>query len=140
MELTVTSVDYAPPELDEQVPFKVKLVRMLPGSDRPDYWLGELSKPLFWIKDNHCIRIEHIVVCARWQGTQIEQRVQHLPIGIAYVTDRSQVTADTLDFAKCEYVAIGLAHETSQLPAPTASTPIQAGTIGRAFNKGNQAL
>jgi hypothetical protein len=139
MELTVTSVDYAPPELNEQVPFKVKLVRMLPGRDRPDYWLGELTKPLFWIKDNHRIQIEYLVVCARWQGTQIEQCVQHLPIGIAYITDRSQATADALDFAKCQYVAIGLAHETSTLPAPTGLSPIQTGTIGRAFNKGDSA-
>ena len=71
MELAVTSVDYAPPELNEQVPFKIKLLRMLPGQDRPDYWLGELAKPLFWLKANHRIQIGHVVVCARWQGTQL---------------------------------------------------------------------
>ncbi len=87
MELTVTSVDYAPPELSEQVPFKIKLLRVLPGGDRPDYWLGELTEPLFWLKDHRRIHIDHVVVCARWQGTQIAPFVQHLPIGIAYVTD-----------------------------------------------------
>jgi hypothetical protein len=136
MELTITDVDYAPPELNEQVPFKIKLLHMLPGQDRPDYWLGKLLKPLVWLKDNHCIQVEYVVVCARWQGTQIELSVQHLPVGIAYVTDHSQVTADTLDFAKCHYVAIGLAHETSTQRAPTGPTPIQAGTIGGAFSKG----
>jgi hypothetical protein len=139
MELTISSVDYAPPELNEQTPFKFKLLRMIPGPDRPDYWLGELSKPLFWLKDNHRIQIDYVVVAARWQGTQIEASVQHLPVAIAYITDHSQLTADALDFAKCEYVAIGLAHETSAQPAPTSPTPIQAGTIGPAFNKGGRA-
>src|ERR1700722_4443218 len=139
MELAVTGVDYAPPELDDQVPFKIKLLRMLPGRDRPDYWLGELAKPLFCLKANHRIQIDHVVVCARWQGTQIEPRVQHLPIGIAYVTDPSQIAADTLDFDKCQYVAIGLAHETSGQPAPTDPTPIQAGTIGRAWGMGKSS-
>jgi len=127
MDLTITGLDYAPPELNEQVPFKIKLLHMLPGQDRPDYWLGELLKPLFWLKDDRRIQVEYVVVCARWQGTQIEQSVQQLPVGIAYATDHSQVTTDTLDFAKCEYLAIGLAHETSTQPAPTAPTPIQAG-------------
>jgi hypothetical protein len=97
---------------------------MLPGRDRPDYCLGELAKPLFWLKANHRIQIDHVVVCARWQGMQIGPRVQHLPIGIAYVTDPSQAAADTLDFDKCRYVAIGLAHETSEQTAPTDPTPI----------------
>ena len=139
MELAIFSVDYAPPELYEQTPFKLKLLRMVAGPDRPDYWLGELSKRLFWLKDNHRIQIDYVAVAARWQGTQIEVSVQHLPVGIAYITDHSQLTADTLDFAKCEYVAIGLAHETSDQRAPTSRTPIQAGTIGPAFNKGGGA-
>jgi hypothetical protein len=136
MELTVTSVDYAPPELDQQVPFKIVSLRMLPGPDRSDYWLGELSAPLFWMRDNHRVPIDHVVVCARWQGTQIAPCVQHLPIGIAYVTDPSQVAADRLDFDKCHYIAIGLAHETSGQEAPAGPSPIQAGTIGRAWGKG----
>jgi len=65
MELTVTSVDYAPPELDEQVPFKVRLLRLIPGPDRPDYWLGEVVQKLRWIKDNRQIEISHVIVCAR---------------------------------------------------------------------------
>jgi hypothetical protein len=135
MELTITSVDYAPPELNEQVPFKAKIVRMLPGPDRPDYWLGELESPLFWIQDNRQVCIDHVVLCARWQGTQIEPCVRNLPVGIAYVTDKSLLTAYTLGFEKCAYVAIGLCDETSKT-APTAHDQIQAGIIGRAFGKG----
>jgi len=46
MELTITGVDYAPEELDEQTPLVVKLLREMPGDDRPDYWLGELKTPI----------------------------------------------------------------------------------------------
>lgn len=113
MELTVTGVDYAPPELNEQVPFKIKLLRPIPGDDRPDYWLGEVLPPLLWIKDNHRIEINHLIICARWQGTRIEPHVQDLPIGIAYITDPTQLADPTVHFEKCNYVAIGFAHETS---------------------------
>ncbi len=113
MELTVTGVDYAPPELDQQVPFKVKLLRLIPGLDRPDYWLGEVLRPLLWIKNNQRIEITHLILCARWQGTRIEPDVHDLPIGIAYVTDPSQLNDPSVDFEKCAYVAIGFAHETS---------------------------
>jgi len=137
VELTVTGVDYAPPELNEQVPFKIKLLRPIPGPDRPDYWLGEVLPPLFWMKDNHRIEIAHLILCARWQGTRIEPDVRDLPIGIAYVTDPSQLADQSVDFGKCEYVAIGFAHETSgNGTPPTPTGPIQAGKIAKAFGLG----
>jgi hypothetical protein len=126
MKLKVTSVDHEPSELKEQVPFKVKLLRRLPGPPpRPEYWLGELLKPLFWINDNHRVQIDHVVLWARWQDTQIAPFARYLPIGIAYVTDPTQLTDDTVSFDKCTYVAIGVAHETL------------AGRIGRLFGFGN---
>jgi hypothetical protein len=125
--------------LDEQVPFKIKLLRLLPGPDRPDYWLGEMLTPLFWISDNRRMRVDHVVVCARWKGTEIAPLVENLPIGIAYVTDPTQVTDASVDFAKCKYVAIGLAHETTGKPAPTGPGKKLAGRIGRAFCLGNRA-
>jgi hypothetical protein len=138
VELSVTSVDYAPRELDEQVPFKAKLLRLLPGPDRPDYWLGEVSPPLIWIKNNHRIEVSHMIVCARWQGTRIGPRVRDLPIGMAYVTDPSQLTDEAVHFEKCEYVAIGFAHEISEDESPpTPTDKIQAGSIAKAFGRGN---
>jgi hypothetical protein len=133
MELTVTGVDYAPPELDEQVPFKITLLRLLPGPDRPDYWLGEMLTPLFWFSDNRRIQVDHVVVCARHQGTWIAPLVENLAIGIAYVTDPAQVTDASVDFAKCKYVAIGTAHETAGKPAPPEPGKNLAGRIGRTF-------
>jgi hypothetical protein len=137
VELTVTGVDYAPPELNDQVPFKVKLLRLIPGHDRPDYWLGEVSQPLLWIRNNQRIEITHLILCARWQGTRIEPQVQDLPIGIAYVTDSTQLADQTVDFEKCDYVAIGFAHETSGNDSPPSRTGgIQAGKIGKTFRRG----
>lgn len=111
MKLTVACVDFAPPELQEQVPFAFKVLRMIPGPDRPDYWLGELDQPLRWVSNNQERRVEHLVVCARLHGTQIGPLVQRIAIGIAYVTDRTQLDDASVSFDKCEYVAIGIASD-----------------------------
>lgn len=136
MELTVTSVDYSPPELNEQVPFRIKLLRLVPGPDRSDYWVGEMVKPLRWISDNHERQVENVVVCARWQGTQIMPLVGDLPINIAYITDPSQLGDASISFGKCKYVAIGVAHETEGKPKPLPPSKMLAGRIGRAFGFG----
>lgn len=111
MKLSVTSVDFAPEDLYDQTPFVVKLVRQVPGADRSDYWLGELESPLKWIDQNIQQDISHLIIAARWAGTQIEPHVENLPIGLAYVTDPAQVTEPSVDFTKIQYVAIGVATE-----------------------------
>jgi hypothetical protein len=118
MQLTVTSVDCCPLELNDQVPFKVKLLRVVPGPDRPNYWLGEMVKQLRWIDENHKKWVEHVAVCSRWQGTQIVPLAQNLPINIAYIVDPSLLTDRSLEFSKCRYVAIGVAHETGGMAEP----------------------
>ena len=52
MRLTITSVDYNPPELTDQTPFSLAIMRRIPGPDRPDYWLGHLDAPLRWLDAN----------------------------------------------------------------------------------------
>ena len=85
MQFTVSHVDHAPEELYDQIPFKVEMLRELPGPDRPDYWLGKLEKPIRWLNDNIERQITHVVLAARWEGTRIESGVENLPVGIAYV-------------------------------------------------------
>jgi hypothetical protein len=136
MELTVTMVDYAPQELEKQVPFKISILRMLPGPDRPDYWLGELQAPLDWDDDGKREWITHVVVATRWLGTQIEPSVKDLPIGISFVVDPTQIEDASLDFNKCRYVAIGVAYETSGGTEPATPKNILAGRIGPFFGKG----
>jgi len=111
MEIVVRSVDYAPAELDDQTPFVVELLRQIPGSDRPDYWLGALQKPLSWIDGDIHRQIDHLIICARWQNTQIQPGISNFPIGIAYVVDSSQIDDAMVDFEKTKYVAIGIAND-----------------------------
>jgi hypothetical protein len=42
MNIKVTDVDYAPDDLRGQTPFTARILRQIPGSDRPDYF-GALS-------------------------------------------------------------------------------------------------
>jgi hypothetical protein len=139
MKLTVTSVDYAPGDLYDQTPFVVKLVRRMPGPDRPDYWLGELEHPLNWIDENIEREITYLIIASRWAGTQIEPHVRDLPIGLAYVTDVAQLNESSVDFGKCKYVAIGLATEIEGGNKPEPLTHTLFGNIARAFGMGDKS-
>jgi len=102
-------VDHATRQLEEQCPLEVTLLKQLPGDDREDYWLAEPRSPIRWGRGDAEVEDTHLLVAARWEGHPIAAGVRDLPIGIALVTDPSQVTDSRVDFAKCEYVAIGLA-------------------------------
>jgi len=106
---TVTGADYAPEDLHDQTPLKARLIRQIPGPDRPDYWLAELDRPVTWRRGSTERRITHLVVCSRHEGTVISEDMAGLLIGIAYVTDQSVLEDEVLDFGKCQYVAIGTA-------------------------------
>jgi hypothetical protein len=107
-QISIGSVDYAPAELDEQVPLRGSLLKEVPGDDRPDYWIVKLDRPVSWLKDGTARQIRYLVVAARWVGTSIKSGAT-LPVAISYVIDESQVSDDRLHFAKAEYVAIGMA-------------------------------
>jgi hypothetical protein len=111
MKIRVNSVDYSPPELEGRTPFNAELLRMIPGSDRPDDWLAALATPIRWLEQGQEVEVTHIVVSARWQGTQIAPGMKCLPVGIAYVLDSSVLNDSSLDFKKCAYVAIGVAEQ-----------------------------
>jgi hypothetical protein len=108
MQLTISSIDYAPEELYEQVPIVAELIRELPGDDRPDYWLARSERPINWMKDNFQRTIDHLVLAAHWQATGIHAGAEHLPVAIAYVTDETLLEDERLDFEKCTYIAIGI--------------------------------
>ena len=111
MRLRISVVDYAPEELYEQLPLEAELVREIPGSDRPDYWIARLVAPVLWRGGDTDTLVTHLVLCARWQGTAIEAGMHDLPVGIAYVRDSSVLEDKLLDFGKCAYVAIGIAED-----------------------------
>lgn len=137
MQLTITSVDYAPEELHDQVPFSAQLLREIPGDDRPDYWIAKLDRPLRWLQQDQEVEVTHLVLAARWVGTRIAPGAQHLPVGIAFVTDSTILSDERLDFAKSAYVAIGIAEDSSggrRAQPPRAGL---AGRIGNFFGRGS---
>lgn len=111
MKLVIHDVDYAPEDLYSLAPIQLDLIRQIPGSDRPDYWIGRLESSIYWAegKTSALQRIDYLIVCARWVGTQIGFDFRSLPVGIAFVTDETVLGDSTLDFAKLRYVAIGTA-------------------------------
>ena len=109
MRIRVTEVDSAPGDLYAQVPFEIDLLRQIPGPDRPDYWLGKLTSPLKWATNGTNNLVTHVIVTARWVGGQFQAGMQRTPVNIAYVVDQSVLQDPKLDFAKCAYVAIGVA-------------------------------
>ena len=111
MKVNVTSVDHAPPELEAQTPSQLELLRKIPGSDRPDCWIGIAAKPIRSLREGREMQVTHVIIWPRWQGTQIGSGTKQMPIGIAYVTDISVLDDSFLDFKKCAYVAIGVADE-----------------------------
>ena len=134
MRLTITSVDYAPPELHSQLPIGVELFKMMPGPDRRDYWLGKAECPIKWINDNIEKNVTHVIIAARWQGTYIDKNFKNLPVGIAYVTDASLVEDKKLDLKKCKYIAIGMSSVGTAIPEKLDH--ILSGNIGRSFGVG----
>ncbi len=106
---TITGVDYAPEDLHDQTPLRARLIRQIPGTDHPDYWLAELDRPVTWRQGDRERRITHLVVGARLEGTAISEDMAGLLIVIAYVSDQSVLEDEALDFAKCQYIAIGTA-------------------------------
>ncbi len=108
MHVLIESVDHAPDDLYAQIPVRARLLREIPGRDRPDYWLAELSTPLSWTTDGATRTIRHLVLKARWKGTSIGPGAA-LPVGIFYVIDDSLLESATFESAQAEYVAIGFA-------------------------------
>ena len=108
MRVTITSVDYAPEDLYEQVPLLVDLLRQVPGTDRPDYWLGYLRHPVEWYVNGAEREVTHLVLSTRWEGGHFVTGARDLPLNISYVKDLSALDDVRLDSAKCAFVAIGV--------------------------------
>jgi len=137
MRFTITGID-GPKQLADLAPLETDLLRQISGPDRPDYWIAALQSPITIVIDNFDHTVTHLILAARWEGTNITNGVLHLPVGIAYVTDLSLLEDSTLDFAKCNYVAIGLGSDTSDgKPAEQLHKPM-VGTIGRTFGLGGR--
>jgi len=117
MKLTITSVNYAPKDLEEQVPVAVTLVRPLASSvpNRAGAWLGVFDRPVRWTNEKGAsVEIADAVVWPRSKGAFIGAGARNLAVGIAYVVDPSLLQDEALDLAKTYFVAIGMASDSGR--------------------------
>jgi hypothetical protein len=109
MRFVITSVDHAPDELYEQTPIRGRILRPIPGPDRPDYHVAVLDQPLLWKKEGGEVSVSHLILAARWVGGVLAPTMRDTPVNIAYVVEPTVLTDGALDLKKCAYVAIGVA-------------------------------
>ena len=117
MKLTISSVDYAPVELSEQMPVAVTLIRPLASSvpNRVGAWLGVFDRPVRWTNENgKAVEITHAAVWPRAKGASIGVGARSLAIGLAYVVDPSLLEDAALDLAKTYFVAVGSASDSGR--------------------------
>lgn len=107
MKLRLIGCDYAPPDMEEQLPVICRLLRMIPGSDRPDYWLAKCEKPI----KHEGTDVNYLVVAPRYAGQEIKKGMGKITLGVAYVTDESLTHDKSLSFEKCSYAAVCVAEE-----------------------------
>jgi hypothetical protein len=121
----LTRLDLGPAELESALPLRADALRVMPGSDRPDYLLARFERPLKYRtpvgfdmaradpalrgrdEDGEFVIVQGIVVCARFVGQGFTSGMRDLAINLAYVIDNSVANDATVDFAKLEYVAVG---------------------------------
>lgn len=115
-----------PDDLPAQLPLEGRLVRVLPGNDRPDYCLVAPKRAIGFAPpegfdwsavhpdliirlqgfEGPLVRVPALVVAARMANSQITPTSRNLPVGLAYVIDPSQIHDDRFYLEKNYYAAI----------------------------------
>ena len=132
----ISRFDTAPDELEWQLPLDGELYRLLPGPDRPDYSVVLLERPLHFYpepaldlarvpadqqvedrKGRRMVRVDAVLVCARFVGQQLHPGMVDLPVNVAHVLDNALVREDAVDFAKISFAAVGYLSEGRGEPA-----------------------
>jgi hypothetical protein len=121
----LTRLDLGPAELEAALPLRADALRVMPGSDRPDYLLARFEKPLKYRtpvgfdqnradaslrgtdEQGDFVIVQGIVVCARFVGQGFTTGMRGLAVNIAYVIDNTLANDASVDFAKLDYVAVG---------------------------------
>jgi hypothetical protein len=102
----------------------------MPGSDRPDYSLFVLERPLHFYpaegfdlgrvdaqqrvqdrKGRTMVRVHAMLLCARFVGQQLHPGMRDLAVNLAYVIDNSLARDPEVDFGKIEFAATGFLSE-----------------------------
>jgi hypothetical protein len=137
----ITRLDVGPDELAAVLPLRARVIRVMPGSDRPDYVLCFVERPIpfrppagFDLSRVHpqsltrdargdLVAIQGIVICTRLVGDNFRGGMKDLAVNIAYVIDNTLTRDAQLDFAKVEFAAIGFIDDSPtdvQLPGEAA--------------------
>jgi hypothetical protein len=121
----LTRLDIGPADLEAALPLRADALRVLPGSDRPDYLLARFERPLKYRtplgfdvnradpslrgtdEQGDFVIVQGIIVCARFVGQGFRSGMRDLAVNIAYVIDNSVADDAQVDFSKLEYVAVG---------------------------------
>ncbi len=142
--VSVTGFDLAPSELEWQLPLNGELYRLMPGSDRPDYSLLVLERPVhFYPKDGfdlgrvepeqrvhdrrgrQMVRVHALLLCARFVGQQLHPGMKDLAVNLAYVIDNSLARDAVVDFGKIDFAGVGFLSEGHQ-PRAASAEPVPA--------------
>ncbi|MES1211973.1 MAG: hypothetical protein ABUT11_00340 [Leifsonia sp.] len=133
----ITRLDVGPDELSAVLPLRARVIRVMPGSDRPDYVLCFTERPIpfrppagFDLSRVHpqalsrdalgdLVAIQGIVICTRLVGDAFRGGMKDLAINIAYVIDNTLTHDPQLDFGKVEFAAIGFIDDSpTDVPLP----------------------
>ena len=121
----ITRLDVGPAEFSAVLPLRARVIRVMPGSDRSDYVLCFVERPIpfrppagFDLARVHpdsltrdalgeLVAVQGIVICTRLVGETFRSGMKDLAVNIAYVIDNTLTRDPAVDFGKLEFAAIG---------------------------------
>lgn len=107
MQIRISQLREGPEELFDQLPIVGTMLRLVQGPDRPDYWLVQLVRPLFWFDRGVERAIPHLLLASRFTGVPLTPGVSGVTAGISLVTDAPSAEPAGVDFDRCVHVGIG---------------------------------
>jgi len=136
----ITRLDVGPDEFSAALPLRARVIRVMPGSDRSDYVLCFVERPIpfrppagFDLARAHpesitgdaqgeLVAVQGIVICTRLVGETFRSGMKDLAVNIAYVIDNTLTRDPAVDFGKLEFAAIGFIDDSpTEVPLPGES-------------------
>ncbi len=105
LKVQLIECDCAVEDMKEQLPVTCQLLRMIPGADRPDYWLAKCEKPMSFNGKT----INYLIVGTRFCGQAIKKDIGTVTLNVAYVLNETLINDARLDFSKAQPAAICVA-------------------------------
>lgn len=129
--LRIDGIDMGPDDLRPQLPAEARLLRQIPGPDRPDYFFAVLDEALTYrttladlrergvdpdaadprlirIHDDGTVDLRVFGICfaARIAGESPHVGMKDFPVMLAYVIDNTALQDETLELSKVLYAAV----------------------------------